>query len=52
MSEPTATTAAVPKPEDKPTEVTPAVELSPETQVEAPVPVRSSFVCVYGIFHS
>lgn len=39
MSEPT--TAAVPKPEDKPTEVTPAVEPSPEQKVEAPVPVRA-----------
>ena len=41
MSEPTAT-AAIPKPEDKPTEVTSAVEPSPETKVEtpAPAPVR------------
>jgi hypothetical protein len=38
MSEPT-TTAAIPKPEDKPTEVTSAVEPSPETKVETPAPV-------------
>jgi len=45
MSEPT-TTAAVPKPEDKPTEVTPTVEPSPETKVEtpAPAPVRRQTV--------
>ena len=36
MSEPT-TTAAVPKPEDKQTEVTPAVEPSSETPAPAPV---------------
>ena len=38
MSEPT-TTAAIPKPEDKPTEVTSTVEPSPETKVETPAPV-------------
>jgi len=37
MSDPTTT--AVPKSEDKPTEVTPAVEPSPETKVETPAPV-------------
>ena len=51
MSEPTTTAAAVPKPEEKPTEVTPTVEPSPETKVEtpAPVPVRRrtlSFPCL------
>jgi len=37
MSEPTTT--AVPQPEDKPTEVTPAVEPSPEPKVETSAPV-------------
>ena len=52
MSEPTTTIAAVPKPEENPTEVPPAVEPSPETKVEAPVPVRYSFLRIYDIFHS
>jgi len=54
MSEPTTTAAAaVPKPEDKPTEVTPAVEPSPETKVEtpAPVPVRR-LTRISNVFHS
>ena len=49
MSEPT-TTAAVPKPEDKPTEVTPAVE--PSTETPAPVPVRRPTVYLWRLSYS
>jgi hypothetical protein len=52
MSEPT--NVAVPKSEDKPTEVTPAVEPSPETKVEtsAPVPVRLVRILTVFLSHA
>ena len=46
MSEP-ITTAAVPQPEDKPTEVTPAVEPSSETKVEPPAPVPVCYLVAF-----